>query len=125
MTADRKMRKRSPDYAQRALDVNLPHVLEVVFALVGDANLGIDAGGIDDGVDAAPSRDRRIDPRDRALGVLGVIAMRHKPLALLEAGWIAKSRRHTETRSQAPIDHRPSDPARGPRAQRRSISHTP
>src|SRR5260370_27661807 len=119
------MRKRSPDYAQRALDVNLPHVLEVVFALVGDANLGIDAGGIDDGVDAAPSRDRRLDPRDRSLGVLGIIAMRHKSLALLEAAWIANSRRHAETRCQESIDDGASDAARGTRDHDDAIVDVP
>src|SRR6266566_3685976 len=115
MTAGPQMGQGGPDYAQRALDVDPPHVLEFVFALVGDTNLGIDAGGIDDGVDAAPSRDRRLDPRDRALGVLGIVAMRHELLALLEAAWIAKSRRHTETRCQESIDDGASDAARGTR----------
>src|SRR5712691_8904895 len=115
MTADRQMGKGSPDYAQGTLDVDPPHLFEFLLALVGDADLGIDAGGVDDGVHTAPSRDCRFDPRNRAFGVLGVVAMRHQFLALLEAAWIAKSSGYAETRFQKSIDDGASDAARGAR----------
>jgi hypothetical protein len=92
MTADRQMRKGGPDHAQRALDVDPPHLFQFILALDGNENLGIDAGGVDNGVHTAPSRDCRVDPRNRAFGVLGVVAMRHQFLTLLEAAWIGSVR---------------------------------